>query len=123
MSKPTFDDDWEIARHIGQRLREARQLRELTQGEVSKRMQISYQQIQKYEAGKNRLAASKLYMAAKAMSVSPLFFFEGLPDLPQPLDIDPDLIKILLKLQHTPNAKQFIKVLHELAKILPPHEE
>ncbi|MFY0682594.1 MAG: helix-turn-helix transcriptional regulator [Thalassovita sp.] len=64
--------------HVGKKLRNLRVLRGLTQTDVAKSINISFQQIQKYELGRNRISASKLYEIAKILDVNPAYFFEGL---------------------------------------------
>jgi transcriptional regulator with XRE-family HTH domain len=41
---------------------------------------ITFQQVQKYEKGTNRISASRMQQIANVLQVSPVFFFEGLPD-------------------------------------------
>ena len=45
---------------------------------MAKHLDISYQQLQKYETGANRLSCSALYVIANYLKVSPLAFFSGL---------------------------------------------
>lgn len=64
--------------HVGRRVRHMRILKNLTQEELGERIGVSYQQVQKYETGANRVSASKLYWIAAEFDVSPGWFFEGL---------------------------------------------
>lgn len=66
--------------HVGQRLKTLRILRGLTQTDLAKPLNISFQQVQKYELGRNRISASKLYMIAGKLDVPVAYFFEGLDD-------------------------------------------
>jgi transcriptional regulator with XRE-family HTH domain len=50
----------------------------LSQESLSFDLGVSFQQIQKYEAGENRISASKIYELSKILKISPYFFFEGL---------------------------------------------
>lgn len=63
--------------YAGQRLREARKAAGLSQDTLGNQLEhpITFQQIQKYERGSNRLAASKLWEFAKALKLPPEFFF------------------------------------------------
>ena len=45
---------------------------------------ITFQQVQKYEKGTNRIGSSRMQQIANALQVAPAFFFEGLPDQSQP---------------------------------------
>jgi transcriptional regulator with XRE-family HTH domain len=64
--------------HIGQRLRLRRKLVGLSQEQLAERLGITFQQVQKYEKGSNRISASRLFDAARLLSVPVSFFFEGL---------------------------------------------
>lgn len=63
--------------HVGKRLKNLRIMRGMTQTDVGKALGISFQQVQKYELGRNRISASKMYDAAVALRVPPSYFFEG----------------------------------------------
>jgi transcriptional regulator with XRE-family HTH domain len=67
-----------IDRHVGLRMRALRKDRDVAQQTLGEALGITFQQIQKYENGKNRLPASKLWLAADFLRVSPDYFFEGL---------------------------------------------
>ena len=60
----------------GNRLRELRLLRGLTQMALAERVGVTFQQIQKYENGSNRLSASRIAQIARALDVRPAYFFE-----------------------------------------------
>lgn len=64
--------------HVGRRLRQQREMRGMPQKELARRLGISFQQVQKYESGANRISASKLWEAAGVLEVGPEYFFEGL---------------------------------------------
>ncbi len=68
-----------IDRHVGKKLREHRRMLEMSQQDVSELLGISYQQIQKYESGANRISAGRLYTLAYIMQIPVHKFFEGLP--------------------------------------------
>lgn len=64
--------------HVGQRVRERRL--ELRRGQhwLASHLGLSFQQLQKYERGNNRISASKLHEIAVALEVPIAYFFEGL---------------------------------------------
>ena len=72
-----------IDAHIGQRIRRRRRQLGLTQHQLALACGVRFQQIQKYESGANRIAASRLWKIAHAMQTPLLDFFDGLPDLPE----------------------------------------
>ncbi|AYG64532.1 helix-turn-helix domain-containing protein [Rhizobium jaguaris] len=66
--------------HVGQQIRILRIQMRLSQSDLGKGIGLSYQQIQKYEIGRNRVSASMLYQMAKFFSVPAARFFEGIPE-------------------------------------------
>jgi transcriptional regulator with XRE-family HTH domain len=67
-----------VDRHVGARFRQLRIERGLSQGAVAERVGLTFQQVQKYERGANRISASKLYEIAGVLGVPIAAFFEGL---------------------------------------------
>ncbi len=63
--------------HVGQQLRMRRSLLGLTQEEIASATGLTFQQIQKYEQGKNRVSASRLFQLSQLLNVEPNFFFES----------------------------------------------
>lgn len=75
--------------HVGGRVRMRRKARGLSQEQLADVLKLTFQQVQKYERGANRISASKLYSMAQALQVPVSFFFDGLSD-PAPVDgLDP----------------------------------
>ncbi len=64
--------------HVGQRVRQRRRLLGMTQQELGDSAGITFQQLQKYESGTNRISASRMWDIAAVMEVPVSFFFEGL---------------------------------------------
>ncbi|HGG04495.1 MAG TPA: XRE family transcriptional regulator [Aliiroseovarius sp.] len=62
---------------IGQRLKQRRILQDMTQAEIASAMGISFQQVQKYETGANRISASRICDLSRILRVEPGYFFEG----------------------------------------------
>ncbi|WP_114217157.1 helix-turn-helix transcriptional regulator [Ochrobactrum sp. 3-3] len=65
--------------HVGRRIRMRRVWIEMTQETLAQALGISFQQVQKYEKGTNRVGASRLNQIAAALGVPPSFFFEEIP--------------------------------------------
>ena len=63
--------------YVGKRVRFKRKMVGLTQSDLGDKVGLTFQQIQKYEKGENRISASKLYQIAQALHTSVTFFFEG----------------------------------------------
>jgi transcriptional regulator with XRE-family HTH domain len=68
----------DIALHVGARLRRRRRLLSLSQQEVATACGVGFQQIQKYEAGTQIIAAERLWRAAKVLGVPMSYFYDGL---------------------------------------------
>lgn len=66
--------------HVGGRVRMRRKMLALSQETLASSLGLTFQQVQKYERGANRISASKLYQIAKALGVPVAFFFDGLAD-------------------------------------------
>jgi transcriptional regulator with XRE-family HTH domain len=69
-----------VDHNVGHRVRLRRTELGISQGALGEKLGITFQQIQKYERGANRISASMLYEIAKALDTSITFFFDGLPD-------------------------------------------
>jgi transcriptional regulator with XRE-family HTH domain len=65
--------------HVGLKVRARRNLLGLTQTELADAAGITFQQIQKYEKGTNRVGAGRLMQFSEALGVPPSYFFEGAP--------------------------------------------
>jgi transcriptional regulator with XRE-family HTH domain len=68
-----------IDMHVGSRLRMRRVMLGLTQEKLAAAFGLTFQQVQKYEKGMNRISASRLQQAASLLAVPVPFFFDGAP--------------------------------------------
>ncbi|MGA8172888.1 MAG: helix-turn-helix transcriptional regulator [Methylocystis sp.] len=68
-----------IDRHVGSRVRMQRVLMKMSQEKLGDALGLTFQQVQKYEKGTNRIGASRLQQISKTLNVPPSFFFEGAP--------------------------------------------
>ena len=64
--------------YVGARLRMRRMILGMSQSEMGKLLGVTFQQIQKYENGSNRIGAHRLRLIARVLEVSPSYFFEGI---------------------------------------------
>jgi transcriptional regulator with XRE-family HTH domain len=67
--------------HIGHRIRARRTLLGMSQTELADAAGITFQQVQKYEKGTNRVGASRLQQFSETLGVPPSYFFEAPPRL------------------------------------------
>ncbi len=63
--------------HAGTRVRLRRKALKISQQELAKHLNLTFQQVQKYERGSNRISASKLFEIAQVLQVPVAYFFEG----------------------------------------------
>lgn len=66
--------------HVGRKVRQRRTLLGMSQEKLAELFGVSFQQVQKYERGTNRVSASRLHLLSKILDVPIAFFFEGLED-------------------------------------------
>lgn len=66
--------------HVGSRVRMRRKILGVSQQQLADSLGLTFQQVQKYERGANRISASKLYAVATALQTPVSYFFEGLAD-------------------------------------------
>jgi transcriptional regulator with XRE-family HTH domain len=65
--------------HVGRRAKMRRNMLGMSQETLAGALGITFQQVQKYEKGVNRISASRLQHIANVLKVAPEFFFEGVP--------------------------------------------
>lgn len=89
MSEPNFVDV-----HVGSRVRLRRLLLKMSQETLGEAVGVSFQQVQKYERGANRISASRLFEFAGVLGVQVSYFFDGLsppsPSQASHHDVTPD---------------------------------
>jgi len=90
--------------HVGGRIRQGRREIGQSQNELADALGVSFQQVQKYENGTNRVSAGRLYAAAQHLGVTFDYFFEGVelpaarrPNLDLPFKNDKQVIALVRK--------------------------
>lgn len=100
--------------HVGLRLRARRRELGISQDTLAAALGLTFQQVQKYERGTNRVSASKLYAIALTLRVPVSYFFNGLPDYMSPADTDAVSEPGVLRLAAVPRgpdmAEAFLKL-------------
>jgi transcriptional regulator with XRE-family HTH domain len=69
-----------VDRHVGRQVRMRRKMLSLSQTKLGAGLGLTFQQVQKYEKGTNRIGASRLQQIASILQVPVGFFFEGAPN-------------------------------------------
>ena len=68
-----------IDKHVGSRVRMRRVLLGMSQEKLGEALDLTFQQVQKYEKGTNRIGASRLQQISMTLNVPPAYFFDGAP--------------------------------------------
>src|SRR5450631_2121293 len=68
-----------IDRYVGSRVRMRRVILGMSQEKLGEALGLTFQQVQKYEKGANRIGASRLQQISRTLDVPPAFFFDGAP--------------------------------------------
>jgi transcriptional regulator with XRE-family HTH domain len=112
--------------HVGKRIRHRRWMNGTTQQQLSEKVGIKFQQIQKYETGMNRVSASRLWDISAVLGVPVSFFFEGLTeqtdenanssDLPGDILTDKEALELLRSYYAIPENQR--RRLFDLARVL-----
>lgn len=97
--------------HVGHRVRLGRTLLGMSQEKLGEALNLTFQQIQKYERGTNRISSSKLFKLSKTLGVPISFFFDGIESgkdnaLSQSIAVDTTI--------HTREALEHLRALHTL---------
>jgi transcriptional regulator with XRE-family HTH domain len=71
-----------IDKHVGSRVRMRRHMLHMNQTGIAAALGLTFQQVQKYENGTNRISASRLQQLCNILQVPVSFFFEGVPRAP-----------------------------------------
>jgi transcriptional regulator with XRE-family HTH domain len=97
-----------VDEHIGKRVKARRLVIDLSQEKLADLVGVTFQQIQKYENGVNRIAASRLWEMARALGVSVSYFYEGLTASPGVAeDGPPDLVYDMMA---TPEGQRLLQI-------------
>lgn len=81
-AKPTARRRTSVDTFVGAKVRARRMQLSLSQTDLANALGITFQQVQKYEKGTNRVSASKMWEISKCLKVQPSFFFDGLDGAP-----------------------------------------
>ena len=71
-----------IDKHVGRRVRMRRKMLAMSQTQLAEALGLTYQQVQKYEDGTNRIGAGRLQQISDILQVPVAFFFEGMASTP-----------------------------------------
>jgi transcriptional regulator with XRE-family HTH domain len=87
--RPKIDAPSPVDVHVGSRVRLRRTLMGMSQEKLGNAVGLTFQQIQKYERGANRIGASRLFEMSRVLDVPVQFFFDEMPTEPESSDYRP----------------------------------
>ena len=98
-----------IDAHIGNQIRQRRVALQMSQDHLATVIGVTFQQVQKYEKGTNRVAGSTMYAIMRALNVKPEYFFQGL-DTPadgvvEAMPLDTRTMKLATAFQRIPEGE------------------
>ena len=79
MAKPKIRRPRPVDVHVGSRLHSRRKMLGISQVKVGAAIELTFQQVQKYERGTNRISASRLYQLGNVLDVPVSYFFDDMP--------------------------------------------
>ncbi len=105
--------------HVGKRLKQIRTLRRMSQTDVAQKLNLSFQQIQKYEIGSNRVAASRLFELSRILDVQTSYFFEGIDeaDVPARKDNGIDIVNALAAIQDEQVKSRIVTFIEDVSGV------
>jgi len=120
MRRRTIKDDGPdpIDRYVGSRVRTRRVGLRISQTKLGEAVGVTFQQVQKYENGANRIGASNLYKIAKTLGVEISYFYDGVEAMP-----DADQPQVLSDLPQVPlekdplSSREAIEMMHNFYRI------
>lgn len=104
--------------HVGNQIRIARVAAHMSQTELGDALGISFQQIQKYEKGSNRVSASRLWDLVHILKQDITFFFEGLEDNVEQRPLEPSIEKTSIKIARSINELKDPTLQHNLLSLV-----
>lgn len=108
---------------IGKNLKHIRRMNRFSQVEIASQLDLTFQQIQKYESGKNRLSASRMYQISKLLGTELSEFFKGLDDSTQKVStplptLDKKTIELITLFQNIPSPQLQTSLLNILRQFV-----
>ncbi len=116
--KPSIPDET-ITRQVGQRIRLRRIMQGYNRCDLAQKLGVSYQQIQKYEVGDNRIGASSLWQIARELGVTPGYFLQNIEEA-EGLNFPSTRLagRLAGELQALTSRRLYLHVLHLIRSIL-----
>ena len=104
--------------HVGSRVKLRRMILGMSQEALGKSLGLTFQQIQKYEKGVNRIGASRMFELSRLLEVPVQFFFDGFDNKPQAVQgFAEDAAESVMDLVNSPEGVQLCRYFSEIKDI------
>lgn len=103
--------------YVGSRIRLRRAELKISQHELAARLGIAFQQVQKYEVGRNRVSASRLVEIAQALDVKPSYFFEGIDRAEQCEQVGVGSRAALHRIVNDPSMLRLLRTISQIENV------
>ena len=119
MRRRTIKDDGPdpINRYVGSRVRARRVGIRLSQTKLGEAIGVTFQQVQKYENGTNRIGASNLFKIAKTLGVDVAYFFEGVQEIADSMMADTPEIPMAGIKEDPLTSRDAIELMHNYYRV------
>src|SRR5579872_3514428 len=108
--------------HVGKRLRQRRTILGLSQEAIGNAIGVTFQQVQKYERGVNRMGSSRLFEFSKILSVPVSYFFEGLEKVAGQSTSQSGVAEDALTFEHEKiSTRETLEIMRAYYRISDPH--
>ena len=98
--------------YVGQRIKARRKMLGLTQTELGNALGVTFQQVQKYERGTNRVGSSRLFCISRTLNVTVGYFFEGVETrLP---DFTDNIKKMVGEVSDSDESKNLLNIYYQI---------
>ena len=119
MRRRTIKDDGPdpIDRYVGSRVRARRVGIRLSQTKLGEAIGVTFQQVQKYENGTNRIGASNLFKIAKTLGVDVAYFFEGVQEIADSMMTDSPEVPLTGIKEDPLTSRDAIELMHNYYRV------
>jgi transcriptional regulator with XRE-family HTH domain len=123
MRRRTIKDDGPdpIDRYVGSRVRARRVGIRLSQTKLGEAIGVTFQQVQKYENGTNRIGASNLFKIAKTLGVEVAYFFEGVQEIAESMMTDTADVPLAGINEDPLTSRDAIELMHNYYRVKDPN--
>jgi transcriptional regulator with XRE-family HTH domain len=123
MRRRTIKDDGPdpIDRYVGSRVRARRVGIRLSQTKLGEAIGVTFQQVQKYENGTNRIGASNLFKIAKTLGVDVAYFFEGVQEIADSMLTDSPEVPLAGIKEDPLTSRDAIELMHNYYRVKDPN--